>query len=209
MEITVSRPGKKARNREAIARAALALFERQGFEASTMDAIAAAAGVSRPTVFNHFAHKEELLLVVGELLSAHVADQIAQLHRDGSFAEPLQALKALMVAMATPFTAYPRSALAFHHLKMRTLGDTQQEGSSSERSPVEGERDLARMLIESAQARGLLRRDYPADELANLLLMSMFAATVGPWLAGRNREMPLDTLIARHFDLLLTGMRAG
>jgi AcrR family transcriptional regulator len=190
-------------------RSALELFERQGFEATTMEAIAAGAGVSRPTVFNHFAHKEDLLHGVGELLRAHVSVTIQHLHHEGSFAEPLQALKALMVAMAAPFTAFPRSALAFHHLTMRSLGDDRQADGPPERSPVEGERDLARLLIESAQTRGLLRRDYPAEELADLLLMSLFAATVGPWLAGRHRETPLDALIERHVELFLSGARGG
>ncbi len=207
MELTNPPPSRKARNRAAITRAALTLFERKGFEATTMDEIAVAAGVSRPTVFNHFAHKEDILLVVGELLSAHVSEKIRLLHQEGSLAEPLRALKALMVAMAAPFTAYPRSARAFHHLMMRGLGDDPPTAVPPGPSPVEEERNLARLLIESAQARGLLRRDYPADELTDLLLMSLFAATVGPWLAGRHRDMPLETLIERHFELFLTGAR--
>lgn len=46
--------------RQAILDAAFLLFARQGFAQTGMDAIAAEAGVSKPTIYNHFADKEHL-----------------------------------------------------------------------------------------------------------------------------------------------------
>lgn len=46
--------------REAILQAAARLFLNQGFEQTSMDAIAAAAGVSKLTVYSHFADKDDL-----------------------------------------------------------------------------------------------------------------------------------------------------
>lgn len=43
---------------------ALALFAERGFESTTMDAIAQHAGVSKPTLYNHWADKEALMLEV-------------------------------------------------------------------------------------------------------------------------------------------------
>nr|WP_315846217.1 TetR/AcrR family transcriptional regulator [uncultured Achromobacter sp.] len=48
------------RKREAIMRAAVDEFRTAGYEATSMDRIAAAAGVSKRTVYNHFPSKEEL-----------------------------------------------------------------------------------------------------------------------------------------------------
>jgi TetR/AcrR family transcriptional regulator, mexJK operon transcriptional repressor len=53
-----------ARKRAAIIDAARGLFLREGYERTSMDDIAAAAGVSKPTVYEHFGDKEGLFSVI-------------------------------------------------------------------------------------------------------------------------------------------------
>ncbi|GAB6407712.1 TetR/AcrR family transcriptional regulator [Pseudomonas sp. MHK4] len=48
------------RKREAIIQAAIVEFRANGFDITSMDRIAASAGVSKRTVYNHFPSKEEL-----------------------------------------------------------------------------------------------------------------------------------------------------
>lgn len=62
------------RKREAIVRAAVEEFRSAGYEATSMDRIAAVAGVSKRTVYNHFLSKEELFaLILEELWHSSVA----------------------------------------------------------------------------------------------------------------------------------------
>lgn len=73
---TKSGTGSTARSRrrparEAILEAAVRLFERDGFQAASIDAIADAAGVSRRTVYHHFETKNEIL-VAATLEQAHL-----------------------------------------------------------------------------------------------------------------------------------------
>ncbi|WP_085676006.1 MULTISPECIES: TetR/AcrR family transcriptional regulator [unclassified Pseudomonas] len=56
------REQQKALRRETISRTALGLFERQGFQTTTMEQIARLAAVSVPTVFAYFGSKQEILL---------------------------------------------------------------------------------------------------------------------------------------------------
>ena len=51
---------KSEEKRESISLAAAELFLREGFDRCSMDSIAAAAGVSKQTVYSHFASKDEL-----------------------------------------------------------------------------------------------------------------------------------------------------
>ncbi len=52
------------RKHHAIAAAALVLFARDGYERTSVDAIAAEAGVSKRTVYSHYGDKESLFLLV-------------------------------------------------------------------------------------------------------------------------------------------------
>lgn len=64
------------RKRQAIVAAAIAEFRANGFEVTSMDKIAATAGVSKRTVYNHFPSKEELF---AEILHQLWASTVAQL----------------------------------------------------------------------------------------------------------------------------------
>jgi TetR/AcrR family transcriptional regulator, mexJK operon transcriptional repressor len=57
---TGQEPGRKALKRQRILDAALQVFAQEGYAGTSMDAIAAAAGVSKPTLYTYFGAKEQL-----------------------------------------------------------------------------------------------------------------------------------------------------
>ena len=59
------RERKKQATREQIARVAMELFAKRGFDAVTVAEVADAAGVSEKTVFNYFPAKEDLVFAEG------------------------------------------------------------------------------------------------------------------------------------------------
>jgi len=63
------------RKREAIIQAAIAEFRATGFEITSMDKIAATAGVSKRTVYNHFPSKEELFAEILNQLWARITEE--------------------------------------------------------------------------------------------------------------------------------------
>ena len=70
----VSKPLKE-RKREAVLKAARESFLENGFAATSMDVVAARAGASKRTVYNHFASKEELFKsVIDEFHAWQFAD---------------------------------------------------------------------------------------------------------------------------------------
>ncbi|MEJ7807262.1 MAG: TetR/AcrR family transcriptional regulator [Telluria sp.] len=103
------------RKRQAILDAAAEQFRTCGFEASSMDKIAAAAGVSKRTVYNHFPSKDELF---AETLIALFNNSAAILdlpyRSDTPLRTQLTSMMALKVAsMANPdFLALARVAIA-------------------------------------------------------------------------------------------------
>ena len=67
------RERKKADTRRALVDAASELFAERGVQATTMDDIALAAGMSRTSVFNYFGHKEMILCEIGARYVSEIA----------------------------------------------------------------------------------------------------------------------------------------
>lgn len=63
--------------RTQVVSASIRLFSENGYEATTVDQIAAAAGVSRRTLFRQFRSKEDMIFADHEALLAQVAEQLA------------------------------------------------------------------------------------------------------------------------------------
>ncbi|WP_434609175.1 TetR/AcrR family transcriptional regulator [Pseudomonas sp. R1-7] len=81
------------RKREAILQAAIAEFRSSGFEITSMDKIAATAGVSKRTVYNHFPSKEELFSeILNRLWNSITAEQDMPYNPQTPLREQLQTL---------------------------------------------------------------------------------------------------------------------
>jgi AcrR family transcriptional regulator len=87
------RERKRQETRQRIIDAGLRLFSTKGFVATTLDAIAAEAGISRRTVFNYFSSKDDILLSVQTGLGAEL---IAALEPIDPSAGPFTAMRAAM-----------------------------------------------------------------------------------------------------------------
>lgn len=95
---------KDLAKRQAILRAATELFMEQGFAATSMDAVAAAAGVSKLTVYSHFGDKEGLFNAsVHSTCVAAVPDTLFQPDHDAPLREQLlQIARAFFALVSSP-----------------------------------------------------------------------------------------------------------
>jgi AcrR family transcriptional regulator len=71
------RERKRQQTRERLTRMAMALFLERGFEATTLDDIAAAADISRRSFFHYFASKEDVVFAWQEEITAALVDAVA------------------------------------------------------------------------------------------------------------------------------------
>jgi AcrR family transcriptional regulator len=93
------RERKKAKTHAAIQEHAMRLFAEQGYEATTVEQIAAAADVSPSTLFRYFPTKQDIVLhdALDPLLFAAFGEQPPEL-------SPIQALRASMSAVFSGLT---------------------------------------------------------------------------------------------------------
>src|SRR6187431_183311 len=78
----MSEPPSASAARTAVVAAALDLFARQGFDATSVEQIAQAAGVSRSTFFRQFGGKEDVVFADHEVLLDETRQWLAKGHRD-------------------------------------------------------------------------------------------------------------------------------
>lgn len=108
------RERRKTQTRERLVAVAARLFAEQGVEATTMDEIAHAAGVSRTSVFNYFGYKEAILVEIGAGFVTEVAAIAGQYQRRS----PRQALYDLADAIALIADRDPALIAAVAHEMM-------------------------------------------------------------------------------------------
>jgi len=193
------------RKREAIIQAAITEFRANGFEITSMDRIAATAGVSKRTVYNHFPSKEELFAEILNQLWARIsAEQSVVYNRDQPLREQLrQMLQAKMQLMADEnFLTLARVAIAATiHSPERAQNMVERMGKREEGLTV---------WIRAAQADGRLKPvdpEFAAQQVQGLLKtfafwpqMSMGRAALDVDMQNSVAESALQMFLA-HYQL--------
>ncbi|WP_028922448.1 TetR/AcrR family transcriptional regulator [Pseudonocardia acaciae] len=111
--MTGTRPRKSERTREQIVSAALRLFREQGYQGTTMRAVAASAGVSVGNAYYYFSSKEELVQGFYDQLVAEQAAGCAEAFAASTdFAERLRATLLAWLAAAEPYQEFAGSFFA-------------------------------------------------------------------------------------------------
>jgi AcrR family transcriptional regulator len=76
--VSTLRERNRLRTRDDIATAAITLFEEQGYDATTTEQIAKAAGVSVATYFRHFPSKEDVLFADEDQSAAAMIERVSE-----------------------------------------------------------------------------------------------------------------------------------
>ena len=188
------------RKREAIIQAAIAEFRANGFDITSMDKIAATAGVSKRTVYNHFPSKEELFAEILNQLWARVTSE-----QETPYCPDL------------PLRDQMRRMLM---AKMQMLGDdnfldlARVAIAATIHSPERAQNMVARMgereegltvWIRAAQADGRLKPvapEFAAQQIQGMLKSFAFWPQISMGLPGLSAEMQ-TTVVESALDMFL------
>ena len=194
---------RSTRKRGAILEAATAAFLRNGYRGTSMDEIAALAGVSKQTVYKHFADKERLFTEIVTSTVDEVAEpvhnEVLELRDSGDLEEDLRDLARRQVAAVMQ----PR-VLQLRRLVIAEAGRFPELGRTFyERGPGRTIGALA-TVFDGLAARGLLRLDDPLLAAAHFNWLIMSGPLNLAMLLGRD-EAPAPADLDRYAD---TGVRA-
>jgi AcrR family transcriptional regulator len=186
------RPGRPrdAGAREAILDATLELIAERGFHATTMDAIAARAGVGKNTIYRRWSAKDDLII---DAFSHFTADlELRAGPGDDVYSRLLEYARSLARLYADPLAS---------RLIPGLLGELQRDpafAAAYAERVVEPLRDPVVALLELARERGELRADADPDQIADLLLgpgfVRMLFAFALPKTKPTYPDAPLDAI---------------
>jgi AcrR family transcriptional regulator len=187
--------GRRARRRRELHQSILAtaaeLFARDGYDATTVEKIAAAADIAPATFFNHFRSKEDVLREVGQdvfsrfrrLVDTQLARDVSSIERLHGFAER----SAELVRRAPEMT---------RRVLMAVLRTSRPGEAGAELASMQA--DFARLL-----ERGREARDIPDDldvALCAEILVSVVIGAMTHWI--NDPAYPLESRMRETLSLL-------
>ncbi len=167
---------RRRRTRAEVTRRAVELFAERGYAATSTEQVAAAADVSRSTLFRLFADKEDLLFGLEDDLLAAAAAAVAEVPSE---LPPWAAVRAAAVRIAER-VAPLRDVLVTRERVVATVPALRARASAKHGR------------WGSALADGLAARDVPEADARLLagLVLACFEVAQGEWLAGDADDLP-------------------
>ncbi|MDN3557680.1 TetR/AcrR family transcriptional regulator [Halomonas maura] len=179
-----------ASKRDQLLATAERLFYEQGFHATGIDRIVAAAGVVRMTLYNHFASKEALVAAV---LQARHARFVASLEAATASAPPGEVTEALVDAHGRWLERYSQQGC----IMAKAMGEFAEHNAELHALAATAKADLLARL-EAALTRDGLNRE---DGLARQLFVVLEGSNTAVALLGARTALPdtrevIDALLA-------------
>jgi AcrR family transcriptional regulator len=185
------REQNKAETRRRILAAAARLMAARGMEDVTVEAIAAAAEISRTTFFNYFPSKGAVIAAFVDKSDRDFTVTIEQERRTA--APTAEQLERLFVQTS----ARLQSAAAFHKM---ILGEAERGYSAMRQGGQRFSRmiKVLRELLADGVARGEVRTDYPLDLIAEIV-GGTYVALLHNWRINKNYPLEARMKASAHF----------
>ncbi len=174
--------------------AAVELFERQGYESTTVQQIVDRAQVAKGTFFNYFVSKEDLVME----LQKHVT--LKHFENVSGIAGPIiPLLHNVLLEHARQYLLNPSATRA---VLQGIFNSPRMRSAQSERC-MELRKSLTPFL-DQAQTLGELRKDISADTIALLAVQTYFGALM-VWSMGDDQNSLYDRMV-QTFELFVQGV---
>jgi AcrR family transcriptional regulator len=178
----VSRRGRPGHDRAAVLQRAVELFNRQGYDATSVGDVAAALGLTKSAIYHHFPSKEALLSAA---LDEALDGLEAAIDRAVAGSDGPKQDEAPDTAAPTAYTRLHRAVeesvhVLVRHLPAVTLLLRVRGNSAVETAALDRRRaldDRLGELVRAAVKEGALRHDLPPDVITRLVFGTVNSLT--------------------------------
>lgn len=187
--------------------AALRVFAERGYRSARLDDVAAAAGVTKGTLYHYFANKEELLRRALEHYQDRAFGRVTQvLHAAPASAPAADRIRAVLEELFAGTDPMRAEVVLVLQAAAQEVPDVYRDWLR--RGPVKGWRLLAR-LIEAGQEAGELRADVDGEVAARVCVTGLMVQLT--W-QRQSPELPAmrisrERLVTGAVGLLLAALR--
>ncbi|NUW46169.1 TetR/AcrR family transcriptional regulator [Nonomuraea rhodomycinica] len=187
--------GRPGHDQAAVLRAAVELFNRKGYDATSMGDLAKELGLTKPAIYHHVTGKEQLLGQALDDALDELTAVVTEAFREQTGRSAYERLREVVRRSVEVLVAHQPSVT----LLLRVRGNSEVELAALERRRWLDDRLAA--LVTDAVAEGALRDDVPAT-LVSRLLFGMVNSLV-EWYrpdGAYDRAMVADAVTAIAFD---------
>jgi TetR/AcrR family transcriptional regulator, cholesterol catabolism regulator len=189
------RERKKRETKTRIIDSAVALFATRGYDATTIEDIGESADVSRATVFNYFARKEDLILEVFRRRRADLAELIAEATKKAN--DTTDTLRRALGGIARDYEDDPATRRATVRAWLRAGGPLLPDASDSAA--------LFTDVLRAGQQQGDIPPDLDTTH-AGLVILDAYLGVIYRWVADEDGQYDFEKNLIATLDLILTGI---
>ncbi len=190
--------------RQSILDAALVVFGRQGFTATSLEEIARTAGVTRGAVYWHFKNK----LALYKYLIDQSYDRVAEVEASilAADASPLEKLRTTMNEYLRHL-AEDQWFRAIEKVSVFNMGTTEELTplTATANEYIRKKKDGISALVAEGISQGEIRSNLPPDLIASAVVSYLYGIEMS-WLSDEGL-FPLREYIEQMVDLFLDGIR--
>jgi AcrR family transcriptional regulator len=186
------RERKKLEIRERIFESGVALFAAHGYDSTTMEQIGERADVSRATVFNYFARKEDIVLEWFGRLRAEFAKALAE--DDQHTVDSTSRLRRAFRVLADLYEEDPATGRVMVRAWQRAGGPLLADESDAPQ--------LVADSVRAGQRAGDIPRGVDPDRVA-LILFDAYLGVLYRWVLDETDQLALGEQLTATLDLIL------
>ncbi|MGG0333570.1 TetR/AcrR family transcriptional regulator [Priestia aryabhattai] len=189
---------QKEETKKRIQKAAISLFQQQGYQKTTVSQITHEAGVAKGTFFNYFKTKEEVLHYLGINFTNRISYKLEQLLQTEESTAAIVKQLFLLLAQSNE-EANPHLIRSWFYIAI-----TNSSFQQSEILQIEKMRAHFTKVFQTGQDRGELIVDIPAEEMASIAILNFFG-TLLYWCINQPDSIALQERIDKSVTLLFRG----
>ena len=187
---------------------AKSIFEEKGYSNTTIEEIASAAKISKPTLYNYFSGKDDVFRAVVDLGNTELNNVLEPiLNSDRPFPESLRSLARALLAHVREHKGIMRIVLYESRMFLEAL-DNEDHGGLARLMEEKNRREkVLRDFIQRGVEEGYVRPDIP-PELLGIFFNGILGEYILAHLMGEEMESDysLDFLADRILEVLTNGM---